>query len=240
LNPNATVREAWPCPLLRVPRVAEAAGLAAEARRLALFPGGRHQPLQSFGAVSRKGRLQIGQKKLSAAQGQQEALLIPLAQNRFGIWVDPTPHGGWRNVPLGMRAEVRRHRYRFRVAHEIAHTMFYDRTGDRPRRFFRGSPEEELFCDEFARSLLVPPAVARKRSTPTGVLGLHRQYGVSVEVAARAVAAARSDLRVGLWYRDLQQTWHVQWTNASPTDTARMLDTAHEFRGRSQAVAVCA
>lgn len=189
------------------------------------------------------GRFDVSQLTLSAADNQQEALLVPAEGNRFGICVDPTPAGGWAQVRPSLRSEIRRHRFRFRVAHEIAHTFFYDRTMPEPQRTLPPSTEEELFCDEFARSLLLPPAVVRRRAaTAASVFSMHRDFDVSVEVAARAIAGACPSLRVAVWYQDPDGGWCVQWTNRS---SRRQLDIRHQaglkiHRGRRQAVAVAA
>jgi len=46
----------------------------------------------------------------------------------------------------------------FRVAHEIGHTLFFD-NADPPRRLTPYRPDEEIFCDRFARFALLPGAV---------------------------------------------------------------------------------
>jgi IrrE N-terminal-like domain len=204
----------------------------------AISGGHGDEALRSFAAICRAGRLRISQATLSAAAGQQEALLIPLDDDRFGISVDPTPRGGWAGVRRELRPELRRHRYRFRVAHEIAHTLFYDRGGVRPRRLLPGSAEEEQFCDEFARALLVPPrALRRTRPSASSIVALHRRYAVSLEVAARAMASARAGLRITLWYQR-HDVWDIQWTNASLAEASRTRSDAHVVPKRGQALAV--
>lgn len=47
-------------------------------------------------------------------------------------------------------------RRRSAIAHELAHTLFYDRSADLPRRPGDASPLEERFCFDVARQLLVP------------------------------------------------------------------------------------
>jgi hypothetical protein len=207
------------------------------------LPSLRHpdEPLADFRHISRAGRFDVSQVTLSAADSQQEALLIPMEDNRFGICVDPTPPGGWRRVRPSVRGELRRHRFRFRVAHEIAHSFFYDRTTATPQRTLPSSEAEELFCDEFARSLLIPPRVARKCApTPGSVFSLHREYDVSVEVAARALASEHRGARVALWYEASGEGWLPQWTNAKGRrhpDIRRELNLAIDH-GRGQAVGV--
>jgi IrrE N-terminal-like domain len=232
--------DAWPhTALSHVPALRSAAQIAAAVRAAVLPVGRAAAPLSDFRTICRAGSFEVSQITLSAAAGQQEALLIPMDGNRFGICVDPTPRGGWSRIRPAIRGKLRRHRHRFRVAHEIAHTFFYDRTAGRPRRLIAGSPEEELFCDEFARALLVPPdAVCRRPVTAASVFSLHRDYAVSVEVAARAIASGHRGTRVALWYEHRTDGWLLQWANATPGEVARMRAHAAVDADRGQAVAV--
>jgi hypothetical protein len=198
-------------------------------------------PILNFAALNAAGRLVTSEECLSAAAGQQEALLMPLRENRFGICVDPTPRGGWSKIRLALRPEVRRHRFRFRFAHELAHTLFYDRSGDKPRRLHSAGPEEEAFCDEFARALLVPAgAVTKRPPTAASLLALHRDYDVSVEVAARAMAASHPELNVALWFKYPDGDWSAQWSNIPAEHAAPARRAARVVRERHQAVAVWA
>jgi IrrE N-terminal-like domain len=232
--------EAWPrIALSRVPAQRDAARIASAVRAAVLATGDETNPLPSFRRISRAGGFEISQTTLSAASGQQEALLIPMDGNRFGICVDPTPPGGWSRIRPAIRSELRTNRHRFRVAHEIAHTFFYDRTVARPRRLLAGSPEEELFCDEFARALLLPLEAVRARPlSPASVFSLHRDYAVSVEVAARALAGAHRGTRAALWYEHPRDGWLLQWSNTTPTVASRMRRYATVDAHRGQALAV--
>ena len=128
-------------------------------------------------------------------------MLTPLPEDRFGITVDPTPRGGWQRIPVHLRKELRRHRFRFRVGHELGHTYFYARDGDRPRRHLFDSPEQEEFCDAFSRELLVPIRAARRAApTPDGLLRLRSTHDVSLELAARSLSAAQPNLAIGIWF----------------------------------------
>jgi hypothetical protein len=70
-----------------------------------------------------------------------DAVLMPV-QGGFRILVNAT-------VPVG--------RYRTSVAHELAHTLFYDVTDERvPRRRIPHTRCEEQFCFDVARHLLAP------------------------------------------------------------------------------------
>jgi hypothetical protein len=99
-----------------------------------------------------------------------------------------------------MSAGTARHRRRQRIAHELGHTLFYRACGEgRPRRTAAaGRPEEERFCDEFARALLVP--VPDGDVTAQTVVALQQSYDVSLEVAARVAATAPGQPTVGLWW----------------------------------------
>lgn len=245
-RPSAATRagrqqpDAWPrSPLSKLPKLADAATLAAEVRAKVHSADRPHEPLADFRRICRAGRFEVSQATLSAGTRQQEALLIPLDGDRFGICIDPTPPGGWGGVRRAVRPELRRHRHRFRVAHEIAHTFFYDRTGGRPRRVFPGSDAEETFCDEFARALLLPAEAVRSRPPiAESVFSLHRDYTVSVEVAARAVAVAHQGVQVALWYKHPNDGWCLQWTTTTPGRAARMRARAEEDPARGQAIAI--
>lgn len=200
----------------RVPPLSHAWTLARQVRLAALGPGRVNAPLSDLDEILRLGGCEARETELSAREGMQEAMLIPLPRNRFAISVDPTPPGGWAQVRPALRESLRRHRLRFRVAHEIAHTIFYARAGGEPRRVVRDSPAQEAFCDEFARALLVPPpAAATTPLAPEAVHALQRRFDVSLEVAARSVAAAHGPSAiVVLWYRPHDENAvRVQWSS---------------------------
>lgn len=186
--------------------------------------------------------------ELGGREGGQEAMLVPLEEGGFGVVVDPTPRGGWGRVPSGVRPNLRRHRLRFRVGHELAHTFFYSRRpGGPPRRQLFDSDEQEDFCDRFSRSLLVPRrAIIRMEATAEGLVKLQRACDVSLEVAARAVAAARPDLDVAIWFEDDDHTLKRQWggragqipDRLAADELARHVPAAVPLRDRRQWVAV--
>jgi hypothetical protein len=222
----------------RVPPACDAASVAAEVRFRLMPPGRADEPLRNFRRLASRGRFEISEETLSAAAGYDEALLIPLDGDRFAICIDPTPRGGWHRIRPHLRTALRRQRFRFRVAHEIGHTLFYDRGGDRPRRLFDGSEREERFCDEFARSLLLPTNAARKcPPTPAAVLRLQQEYDVSLEVAVRAVAAAEPGRQAALWYTQLGEGWRLQWANVKPADPLREGALIMPERGQALVVA---
>lgn len=194
-----------------VPACSEAAPLAEATRRACgLTP---IEPLR-FRPICTAARATIQQDRLAGADGGQDALLIPLPDDRFAISVDPTPSGGWRQVPQALRAEVRRHRYRFRTGHELAHIFFYRRGDCIPQRNLFDSVEQESFCDSFSQELLVPRRSAvRSKPSLRALMRLQRSYDVSLELAVRALAAAHREAELGLWFLPAGPTDPIlQWS----------------------------
>jgi hypothetical protein len=182
----------------RVPSVAEVPPLVETLRTQS---GVTPEGVVDLRRICRSLRVSAHQAPLAAADGGQDAMLVPLPGNRFEITVDPSPKGGWRRVPKPLRTELKRHRYRFRIGHELAHTFFYSRDADRPRRVVFDSTEQEEFCDAFARELLVPRhRAARAKPTARALLKLQASCDVSLELAARALSAAHEEIAVGLWF----------------------------------------
>jgi hypothetical protein len=81
-------------------------------------------------------------KKLGAERRGIEALIVPGGRSRFEIICDP-----WCPITDPSRQ-------RFRVAHELAHTLFYDWAAAPPQKISAGGRDEEDFCDQFAAALL--------------------------------------------------------------------------------------
>jgi hypothetical protein len=132
-----------------------------------------------------------------------EATLRPLASaDRFVIEVDPAPRHGWTDLPAAVREALSRHRRRFRVGHELAHTFFFERAAGRgPSRMQAWTAEEERWCDGFANTLLVPQATAScLPAEAKSVFAIQDQFDVSLEVAARALGVAHPQLDVALWF----------------------------------------
>jgi len=204
----------WPeITLHDVPPAGHAAALAMELR-LALGIG--EAPLGPIETLCALGGVVVREMSLRGARGGLEATLVTRSEG-FEVTVDAEPRGGWGLVPVHLRDGLRRHRLRFRVAHELAHTLFYDRSGDRPQRLVPDSEEQELFCDEFARALLIPPAaIPPWLANPRVVVELSRQYDVSLEVAARATAASSCDLWLGLYVHGSGQI-NPQWLSSLDT-----------------------
>jgi len=218
-------RNAWPNPAFRKPpAIDQAARLAWLIRRNVLGRRRVADPLLRFDGVCRVGGFSIRQARLLPEQGGKQALLIPKPGDRFDICVDPTPSAGWGSTPAAIRKELHEHRFRFLVGHELGHSFFFARTGDQPRRSRRAGRAEENFCDEFARWLLIPPTVASGMPlSAETIFRLHSRYRVSVELAARAVAAARpseAQIAIGLVGRDGSIT--PQWV--SPMASTALLE----------------
>jgi hypothetical protein len=157
---------------------------------------------------------------LGGGEGGPQGLLTPLRQGGYRIEVDPTPSEGWRTTDAALREEVVRHRTRFVIAHELAHTLFYWQGRRGPERLVADSDEQELFCDALASALLVPSQVAAELPLrPASIIDLHRHFDVSVEVAARALITAHGSC-VG-WLvvvpEDATEPW-VQWGAENAAD----------------------
>jgi hypothetical protein len=212
-------RPRWPPgPLARVPGNHGAQLLAEQVRRAVLGAGRENDPLPDLTPVCAAAGAVVGEEEISARSGGQEALLTPTDNDAFAITVDATPRGGWRPDARSIEAETRRHRVRFRIGHELGHTFFYWRRGDRPLRHLANSARQETFCDLFARALLVPPrAAALSPVTSYAVLELHRAFDVSVEVAARALAAAHPGASVALWFAadESPEPLRLQWCSSA-------------------------
>lgn len=212
----------WQCCLRAVPSPDEG-GRLAHAVRAAAQPNNPHRLAADLHAICRAGRFRVIEREMGAAAGGAEAVLVPQPNNRFHIWVDATPRLGWDSIAPELRPMIRRQRLRFRIAHEIGHSFFYRRCGGEPRRVLGDSEEQERFADEFARALLVPaPLPSTVAPTPDGVLKLHRYCDVSLEVAARAVAAEVRPLSVLLahWPTEADpnaDSPHVQWASENLT-----------------------
>lgn len=191
-------------------------------------------------AVAASLRARVTERELGAAERGPEAILIPLPEDRFGISVDPTPPDGWGELEPRRRSDLKRHRVRFRVGHELGHTLFYSRrSSDTPRRLVPDSNRQESFCDQFSRNLLVPHRIAAMASPGLeGLIELLETFDVSLQLAARAMVAAQPNLRLALWFRSPANRWTSQW--ASPqlaTETGSHCEVEASFLdARSQLV----
>jgi len=198
-------------------------------RRALLGEGNELRPLLGLEPVCELARAVVRERRLAGRTGGLEALLIPGDDDCFAIEVDPTPRGGWQRFPHSLRADLRRHRLRFRIGHELAHTFFYWREGGEPERHLRDSAAQEQFCDTFARALLLPgEAAAERPATAASILSLQREFDVSLEVAARATAETYPDAELALWHWNGPRT-RLQWatharSTAIPTAAVRLAE----------------
>jgi hypothetical protein len=130
--------QAWFWPQLALESVPQP-GFASD---LARFVASQQPALSRADELALILGIPIHYEPLEAESGGLEALLVPSSQTRFMIICDP-----WT-------LEASPERCSFRIAHEIAHTLFYDWTQSPPRRSRPSSNAEEWFCDAFADSLL--------------------------------------------------------------------------------------
>lgn len=86
----------------------------------------------------------VSTRRLDAAVGGLQALLLPRREGGFAVVVDPDPTP--EQIAAGLDGQAVRS---WRVAHEYAHTFFYEPTVV-PSRRRPASRAEELFCDRFA------------------------------------------------------------------------------------------
>jgi len=217
--PTAIVRKTYDRagssgPLRSVPFSDQAAVLALGVRKALGIARADVAPVGRIEEICRTAGIKLRLRRL---RGKDDGLQAVLAAcpGGFEVTVDTEPPGGWKSVPETIRPGLHRHRLRFRVAHELAHTLFYDRTTPRPHRIVPDSTEQEAFCDVFARAFLVPPAgIPPRIADPAVVVSLARRYDVSLEVAVRAVAAAHPDMWFGL-YLDQADGATPQWLSSA-------------------------
>ena len=204
----------WPQITLRsIPSDDEARALAWLVRCSLLGHSATWEPLDEA-TLCTVGGFRVREETLHAAEGRLEALLIPSRGGSFTIVIDSEPHGGWADVRPALRHELSRHRRRFRLAHEVAHTFFYDRSGDRPTPTVDRTEGEERFCDHFAAALLVPPlASSALPPDARSLLWLQQQFDVSLELAARVFSEAWGDrVQITIWL-DRGDTREPQWSS---------------------------
>jgi hypothetical protein len=172
---------------------------------------------------------------MGVPDGGAQGFLIPKVNGRrFRIEVDPEPAAGWESVAPNLRKSLARHRTRFLVAHELAHTFFFADGPTGPERVVFDSPGQETFCDELARALLVPhEAAVELPFTPEGVVELQRRFDVSMEVALRSAVAAHGETGVAWLLLQRDEETLVQWTSADRRLTSRALRALRRLAGRA-------
>lgn len=129
----------------------------------------------------------------SGSESNHSALLVPRKDGSFDVLVDTVSRNRVDEIASASSERTYTatdtHRFRFRVAHEIGHSFFYDRRSRPPIRLLSFSRDEERFCDEFASALLVPPPdVASYTADTSSVFDIHKKYEVSVQAAAHSLA----------------------------------------------------
>ncbi len=93
---------------------------------------------------------------------------------------------------------VERRRLRFTLAHELAHTFFFDRRSTPHRRPERWTEREEHFCNALASHLLVPRDVlSDARFSADLALDVRDRYDVSLHAASLAVAESTPGTFIG-------------------------------------------
>lgn len=194
-----------------VPPLHDAERLASHVRR-AVFGSDRTDVACDLKAICVAGGF-VARKLLQSDDSSVcEAMLVPRVSGGFEIFVD----SGLSDPQAPER--VRRHRRRFRVAHEIAHSFFYNRSSTPAKRVLPGSEQEERFCDAFASALLVPPIAARSLPcAAASVIELQNRYDVSAQVAGLALSQVDNKVWiVGLarkqLEKDIQPELRVLWS----------------------------
>lgn len=220
--------------------------LAARARAQCRCGGVGPISLQALCAVT---GVEVKEAPLGAGAGGPEALLVPCSEDRFRIVLD-------QSFALESGATCSptvRHRRRFRIAHELGHIHAYSRGSGKPRRLFPpGSADEEVFCDEFARHLLVP-SPQDAASAPAVVANMHA-CDVSLEVSARATASIHPAPRVALWWwrKGTESVVLEQWASdpalseelglvryrTRPASLPSLVETARKRLGKGLSVAL--
>jgi IrrE N-terminal-like domain len=172
------------------------------------------------------GGFDVEEMSLHGAEGRLQALIFPSEENRFCVYVDPEPPGGWAQMEPRLQAELREHRLRFRICHEVAHSFFFDRDGDLPTAIVGGSAAQEEICDRFASELLIPRGEVRDlRPQASSVVEIQRRFRVSLEAAARAFADVHDDFLVALFVDD-PALGNLQWSNC-PEHADALCRTGH-------------
>lgn len=200
----------WPdITLASVPPIKRAGDISLEVRRFVFGESKSSNVPCNIENVCREGGFQIKRMNLIDSSQNSQALLVPKIDGTFDILVDPSVKqmgGTAKGVNLN---NIELHRFRFRIAHEIGHSFFYNRHDRPPQRLIPVTDEEERFCDYFASTLLLPKSIVERMPiTAESILWLRIHYKISAEVAGRALANANPEIAVLglLWERNLSQS----------------------------------
>jgi hypothetical protein len=162
--------------------------LARKVRRRLLGAGAVADPLSDLRSVANAAGATIEHADLDAIRSGLQALLAP-RPGGFDIFVDPSVELDVDEPRATVSEDLKRHRTRFRVAHELAHTFFYDRDAHAPTRLLDDTDRQEAFCDRFAAALLLPrDAVCAAGCRPLAIVAVQRRYDVSLQLAVRRFA----------------------------------------------------
>ena len=161
--------------------------------------------------------------KLAADADGVDAVLAPAGRDSFRCLVDPVLAVAeqWQEAGEGPSrcrwlAETT---IRFRVAHEIGHSIFF-RPGRPPRRCRPNSPAEETFCDRFALGILsdVPLTSINAQATAAGIMALSTASGLTPLLAAAAMVHSGCLSAVLAGRRD-GDIMHIDWSSGLGFDT---------------------
>ncbi len=189
----------WPLRQLGfVPSAGQAEELAREIRASVFGSDFADRGWCDLRVVCSLGGFSVRRHPFSAEGRSFDGMLVPELNGSFTVLVDP-------DTPSGSRGswKLHRRRNRFRIAHEIGHSFFFDRSTRPATRTTPLTAAEERFCDRFAAALLLPPRAALASAPdPSSLFRLSDDYEVSVEVAGRAVSRAHGTWVLGLMKRD--------------------------------------
>lgn len=144
---------AWDAILMQFGGTRDACKTAAAFRRF-MVPDERGAP-NVWVSLERLGwRIQL--RELRAPGGGLQACLVPREDGGFSVWVDDRPSPAELNDPAAGQRGPDAPLVRFRLAHELAHALFYA-AGRPPVRRLPPADGEESFCDDVASLVLVPP-----------------------------------------------------------------------------------
>jgi len=209
----------WPDKkLIVVPPLTVATELAMQVRRCAFNEKYEKVPC-NIEIVCKLGGFRVKHFRFVKSQNDHQALLVPIEDGNFEIIVDPSIRSVGNNESDVVIPDLELHRLRFRIAHEIGHSFFYDRNVRPPKRLIDSGKQEELFCDHFASVLLVPPSVvATMPIKASSVLKIRKLYSVSAEVAGRSLARMNPELTIiGLLWksnpRNENEEMRVVWSD---------------------------
>lgn len=128
---------------------------------------------------------------------------IPFSSAHAGTDTLLVPTRGGYVVAFATDAKLSECEKRVRLAHEIGHTLFYERSGPAtvPRRDRPITEDEESFCDAFARHLLLPRAsLSSSREGRRGIAALAERHGIPLADAAIQTALHRDvPVAVAMW-----------------------------------------